>query len=184
MNKTYETKPKRQFAALGALLFSATISAPALAENEGAAPFKMAVISNEAYGRSVTSGKFAQAIDSITAGGHRSRDRFADQNNLCVAYTKTSDLEKASVACNAAIARLKRRKSRASTSAWNYSAEGHAYRSELALALSNRGVLLAATGETELAKKDFLAAIELETRSSSFAESNLDRLEQLSTPDA
>lgn len=184
MKKTDETKPKHQFAVLGALLISATISAPALAENDGAAPFTMAVISNEAYGRSVTSGKFEQAIDSITAGGHRSRDRFADQTNLCVAYTKTSDLEKASVACDAAIARLKRRKGRASTSAWNYSAEGQAYRSELALALSNRGVLLAATGEIVLARKDFLAAIELETRSSSFAERNLDRLDRLETEDA
>lgn len=184
MNMQNITKTKRKYAALGALLVTATVSAPASAENEAATPFTMAVISNEAYGQRVTSGEFDQAIDNITAGGRRSRDRFADQNNLCVAYTKTSEIKKARIACNAAVARVKKQASWRRTSASDYSGKGQAYRADLTVALSNRGVLLAATGDAELARKDFLAAIELQTRSSSIAESNLERLEQLTTPDA
>lgn len=46
------------------------------------------------------------------------------------------------------------------------------------IALSNRGVLMAAAGDKDLAKQNFLAAIELDTKLTSVVEGNLERLER------
>lgn len=117
-------------------------------------------------------------------GGRRSNYEFAEQTNLCVAYTKIRDVEKASTACDAAVAQMKEQEDRASRSRSERSAEVRAYRSDLAVALSNRGVLLAATGDAELARKDFRAAMALQTRVASIVEGNLQRLQQHGAPDA
>ena len=65
-------------------------------------------------------------------------------------------------------------------SAWHYNAAVDAHPSDLAVALSKRGVLFTATGDSDRANQDFLAAIELESAVTS-VEKNLRRLGQLTT---
>lgn len=184
MNRSDEMKLKRGIAALGALLVVATISSPASAKEPGATPFTMAVVVDDAYGRAIVSGKFDKAIQRITAGGHRSPDRFSHQNNLCVAYAKTKETEKARAACDAAIALAKTRESRATKKNSERSLIVRASRSDLAVALSNRGVLRAATGDEELARDDFVTAINFQTDFSKTVAANLNRLDKMQAPDA
>lgn len=184
MKTLNEMKPKQALLVLGAFFFSSTMSAPVVAEETPAMPYQMTVIKDEAHGWKVTSGDFEQAISKLTHGGTRMRNRFADQVNLCVAYAKTTDLESAGKACDAAIAHLKKQERRATRDRSKSSLMYRTYQRNLAVALSNRGVLLAVSGETERAKKDFAAAIELQTRLSSIARSNLERLEQSAVPEA
>ena len=168
-------------AALAALVVAATTPIPALAHDDKAALFTMAVIVDEAYGAKVEAGFYERAIDRITRSGRRTPENFAGQVNLCVAYTKTHDIQKANAACEAAIASLKKLDGRMSRIRNDRNQRLLAYKSDLALALSNRGVLLAATGDTERAKQDFHAAIELRTRDSWIFENNLRRVDQEST---
>lgn len=184
MNRSYGKKLKRGVAALGALLVAATISYPASAEETEVKPFTMAVVVNDAYGRAIVFGKFDKAIRRITADGHRSPNNFPDQNNLCVAYLKTKATDKARAACDAAIALAKTRESRATNRNSDRSLAVRESRSDLAIALSNRGVLLAATGNAERAREDFVAAIDFQTGLSKTIAANLDRLDKMPSPDA
>jgi len=180
MKKSYVMKTKYKYAALGTLLIAATLSAPASAENAQPGEFTMGVISDDAYGITVTKGKYEQAIERITKNGKRLPRSFADQINLCVAYTKSYEIEEAGAACDAAIAQVKKQERRVSRINNNRNPEDRAYRANLALALSNRGVLLAATGDAGRAEQDFYAAIALQTRLTSIIEGNLERLDQMS----
>ena len=141
----------------------------------------MAVIVDGAYGDKVEAGHYEKAINRITKNGRRMPKNFAGQVNLCVAYTKTHEIQKASVACEAAIAELREQDSRMSRIGNVRNKELRAYKADLALALSNRGVLLAASGDTERAKQDFVAALELRTKDSWIFENNLRRVDQEST---
>jgi len=183
--KTFnEMKPRRALAVVGALIFSSTLTAPAIADRPTSMPYKMTVIEDAAYGRKVTSGDYEQAIRKITDDGTRSSGRFADQVNLCVAYAKSTDLQRAGKACNAAIAHLRKQERRATRDRSKSNPVFRRYQRDLAVALSNRGVLLAVSGDAEKAREDFAAAIELQTRVSSIARSNLERLEQSAVPEA
>ena len=177
-----DMKLKRALLVTGAVLVGAVFSAPTAAGETPTSAYTMTVIKDEAYGNRVTSGEYEQAISKITHGGVRTRDRFADQVNLCVAYAKSKDLESANAACDAALARLKQQERRATRNKKNLLY--HDYQSNLALALSNRGVLHAVSGKSERAKADFAAAIELQTRISRIARGNLERLERSALPDA
>ena len=184
MINTYKLNFKGVIAALGALLVAAFMLTPATAAAAESAPFTMAVIVDDAHGREIVYGKFDRAIEKITRHGDRSPDRFADQNNLCVAYAKTKEIGKARVACDAAIALARSKESRATRRNNKRSLPVLASRSNLAIALSNRGVLLATAGDAELARKDFVAALDFQTRFSSSITANLDRLDETVAPDA
>ncbi len=179
MKKSHRFEPKHRYGALAALLLATALPSQASAKDVPGTPLTMTVISDNAFGRTVTEGKYEQAIDRITRNGRRIPKRFADQTNLCVAYTKTYEIEKARIACDAAISFVEQRGARAWRGTWYESAAVRAYQSDLAVALSNRGVLLAATGDADLAERDFVAAIELETALTSTVENNLERLGQL-----
>lgn len=175
-----DMKKTRAFGFACALLLG--FSMPVTAEETAAAAYTMAVIKNEAYGRQVTAGKYEHAIDKITRGGVRAKDRFADHVNLCVAYTKTKNIKSANRSCNAALAGLKKQEDRAMRS--KKSPLYGAYTRDLAVALSNRGVLFAVSGDRARAKESFAAALELQTSLSQIAKRNLERLEQSALPDA
>lgn len=160
-------------------LLASTVSA----DDVAAAPFTMAVLAGEAYGTRVISGKYEQAIDRLTRGVARATGRFAEQTNLCVAYTKIADLTGAATACEAAVATVKERESLARRRS-KRSAVALAYRSDLAVALSNRGVLLAVQGAVDEARASFEAAVALDVRTSRIAAGNLDRLAVMSEPGA
>ena len=180
MKTVADMKATRALGIAGALLLG--FSMPVTAEETSAAAYTMAVIKNEAFGRQVTAGKYEQAIDRITRGGVHAKDRFADHVNLCVAYTKTKDIESANLSCNAALAGLEKQEERATRS--KKSPLYGSYKRDLAMALSNRGVLFAVSGDAARARESFAAAIELQTGLSRIARNNLERLEQSALPDA
>ena len=182
MKTLADMKMNRAFVLTCAVLLGPVFSLPAAAEETTAAVYKMTVIKDEAHGRRVTAGKYELAIDKITRGGVRAKDRFADQVNLCVAYAKTKDIENANASCNAALAGLKKQETRATRNKRSLLYSN--YQRNLAVALSNRGVLFAVSGDTERAKENFAAAIELQTSVSHIAKSNLERLKQTALPDA
>jgi len=184
MKRPNEMKLKRGVAALGAILVGASISSPASAQEPGATPFTMAVVVDDAYGRAIVSGKFDKAIKKITADGNRSTNRFSHQNNLCVAYLKSKETDKARIACDAAIAIAETQESRATKKDRDRAVLVRASHSDLAIALSNRGVLLAATGDAERARQDFVAAINFQTDFSETVAANLDRLDRRRAPEA
>lgn len=184
MNKSMEMKPKHTYAAIVALLLAATVSTTVVAMSAEVRPLTMAVIIDSAHGKKVTSGHYEQAIDRLTRQGAGRGSRFEAHVNLCVAYVKTSEIQKASNACDAAIAKVKEREHLAIRHRADRSEVAVAYKSDLALALSNRGVLKAATGDSDLARKDFLDAMQLETRLAPMIRNNLERLNQMDNTQA
>jgi tetratricopeptide (TPR) repeat protein len=121
----------------------------------------MTVIVDAAHGGKVAAGKYERAIEKITASKSK-RDPYSKQTNLCVAYTKTGELDKATEACEAALAlTLDSRSPRRS-----YLGAAQARKADrvyMALALSNLGVLHAAKGSPEIALRTFREALELDT---------------------
>ncbi|MDJ0792672.1 MAG: hypothetical protein QNI98_00405 [Woeseiaceae bacterium] len=176
MNYGTEFRTKRYRRVLSAVALAILAPVATLADDQSAMPFQMGVVEDQAYGRSIQSGKYELAIGKLTRPGRFSRGAFPSQNNLCVAYVKTSNLEKAAAACNAAVNESKAREKRA-TKKSPRSTESRAYRSDLAVALSNRGVLRAVSGDASNARADFHAALELDTRYATFATNNLQRLD-------
>ena len=90
-----------------------------------------------------------------TASKVRPSQRFFASNNLCVAYTKSGDLDSAKLACDEAVRLAPTEETVAMRSTATIDRR---YR---ALALSNRGVLRALAGEDASAREDFEAAINL-----------------------
>jgi tetratricopeptide (TPR) repeat protein len=175
MNPLNATKRHYAKAIVCGLLVTPLLGATASADEDAAAPFTMTVLTDEAYGAHVKSGKYEHAIAKLKQMDGRAINRFAEQNNLCVAYAKTTDLTNAVAACEAAIAEVKERETRASNRP-KYSQVARAYRSDLAIALSNHGVLLAVQGAIDEARATFEAAMELKAGASRIASRNLDSL--------
>jgi len=124
--------------------------------------YTMTVIKDESQGRRVLEGDYDAAIDRITAARHGSRDPFSSQTNLCVAYTKAGYLDKADEACNAAVAIVRERRQSQPRTSSTFTYIDAGIRADLAVALSNRGVLNAARGDTDKALADFRASLELD----------------------
>ena len=64
--------------------------------------YTMAVMSETAYGNTIMDGKYTRAIDKINQKAGR-YDAFSKGTNLCVAYTKSGELDLAEEACEAAV---------------------------------------------------------------------------------
>jgi tetratricopeptide (TPR) repeat protein len=180
MNSVHEHKRICALSKPLALAASLLACAP-LAAHESDLAYTMTIIIDAAHGGKVASGKYDRAIEKITAS-KSDRDPYSKQTNLCVAYTKTGELDKATRACEAALAiTLDAKKPRR-----NYLGHAHAGRADrvyLALALSNLGVLHAATGSPEIARKSFREALELDTGLSA-PKVNLARLAMEDVPSA
>ena len=140
-----------------AVLF-AVLTAPAVGMASELPAYKMAVISDESQGRAILSGDYDTAIDKMTNKPVRFRGRFSTSNNLCVAYAKAKDMQKAIQACDAAVAAVTSSVSKNRLMANN---KYPAMRRDLAIALSNRAVLFAIQGDLEMAQVGFEEAIEL-----------------------
>ena len=135
-----------------------TGSAVAMAEADTASRsgLQMAAVADRAKGRVVLAGRYGEAISDL---GDRSGRRFEARTNLCVAYTMTGELDKADAQCNAALA---------------LSRKDDVHR-DIAVALSNRGVLKAIRGDLSGARDDFRRALDFE-RDLRQATENLDLL--------
>lgn len=144
------------------------VSAQCADAAEAQSPYVMTVIADMAQGEQVVSGQYEDAIAAITSPKSQNRDSFAASNNLCVAYTKMNDLAKATAACADAL-----QVSKNTFGPWY---DASRMRSDRALALSNRGVIRAITGDDSGARQDFELAIKLGRKLSAPVE-NLARLE-------
>lgn len=136
-------------------------SGAALHAEEGKLVYTLTAIEDVSYGEAVVAGDYDIAIEGILSSAKVARGGFEAQTNLCVAYTRSGDFEKADASCDAALAALKKR-SRTSTATGTasfYSRRTH--EKYLALALSNRGVLRVVSGAPDLAREDFEKAANL-----------------------
>ena len=131
--------------------------------------FEMIVVSDAAYGKQIKSGQTALAIEKIEATPVRSSQKFFAKNNLCVAYTMTGDFAKAMAECNAAIETIQ------AQATFLDDLESVINARYTAMALSNRGVLQAMLGETDLARSDFEKAKQLPVRNTA-SRRNLEHL--------
>lgn len=166
----------RPLAMLAALIACAPVSA-----GEADPAYTMTVIVDTAHGTEVVAGDYERAIEKITAS-KRTRDAYSKQTNLCVAYTKMGELDKATEACEAALAIMQDgRKSR--TSGRGVARSERMERVFLALALSNLGVVHAARGSEDTARRTFREAVELDTGLSA-PKINLARLAKGEMPSA
>jgi Tfp pilus assembly protein PilF len=169
-------KLSRSLAVLAALFAGAPLAA-----HETDTAYTMTVIVDAAHGGKVAAGKYERAIEKITAS-KSNRDQYSRQTNLCVAYTKTGELDKATSACEAALA-ISLHSNKTGSSYLGSTQSRRTDRVYRALALSNLGVLHAAKGSRDSARKSFREALQLET-SLSAPRINLARLAKDETPSA
>lgn len=133
-------------------LFCASAQAhETVADDSIASRYKMAAVSNRARGNVVLAGNYRRAIEALDGKGAK---QFASSTNLCVAYTMTGELQKADVECGAAL-KLSQDK---------------ALHQDMAIALSNLGVLKAVSGDTNGAQQDFTRALQLNRKLSEAGE--------------
>lgn len=157
------------------LLFTALSCASATASADEPV-FTMTTIIDSAHGAEIAAGKYEQAIEKIAAIDD-GVDTFFYNTNLCVAYTKTGNVDDALLACDAAVEQAASM-SFDRRSEFSKSFQDRSRREYLALALSNRGVLRAATGDVELARQDFVEALSATARLS-VVKTNLARLDKV-----
>jgi len=162
---------------LGASIVAGMLTVQALADEQQLTPLTMIIMKDTAYGRSIASGDYQRAISKLTTAATGGRDKFSTYNNLCVAYAKSKDFDNALEACDAALAAVKGRKYSTLASNRAYDKRYAQYQADLAVALSNRGVLLAVAGKESDATQAFEDALSLDTRYSSNIEGNLSRME-------
>lgn len=154
-----------------AALISLLGSASAMAETGAPTGFVMNYYEDAAQGALVEDGAYEAVINRLAARSTDSARRVADQINLCVAYTKTKQIEKATVSCDLALDRAGKTVVRHSLLESHRAAKERADL-ERAIALINRGVLHAVKGETDEARELFELAADLQMRNES-AEMNL-----------
>ena len=152
--KTVNTK-----AICAAALLAASVAVSPVLADDTAAAYTMTVIRDAAHGSRIIKGDYDKAIERITRAEFRYAGNFAGETNLCVAYTKSGELEKAETACNAAVDVANGMLRVKADLLADYTRK--AYMTDLAIALSNRGVVYAAMGNTELAEQDFRKADDL-----------------------
>ena len=145
-------------------------------------PYTVAVISDAAHGRQVLQGKYEDAIRNIKPSQRGAYARYYAANNLCVAYVMTRNIDAAATACNDAITAIRGIVDRQPGTA-KRSDIARTQRKFLAMALSNRGVLNAISGDEERARKDFTQALALEAGLPAPA-SNMARLSSADLPPA
>jgi hypothetical protein len=134
--------------------------------------YEMAFFSDSAQGTTILSGKYDQAIEKINTKVDAGRDLHMN-TNLCVAYTKSGNIEEAVVAAKTF------RKVRRSELSYETPAQARAR--YMAITLSNRGVLNAVKGDLNAARADFDAALAQQARVSS-VRTNIEKLKTAEDP--
>lgn len=131
-------------------LFAAQIQADETLEQPTVTQFQMAAVIDHAQGRAVVAGDYDKAIAKLSDN----QRYFESSTNLCVAYAMTGDLEKADVECSSALQISRRRE----------------IRRDIAVALSNLGVLKAVSGDLDGAQDDFSQAVRVNSKLSQASE--------------
>lgn len=169
--QTERHEPARRLPLTAGLIAALVAGTAFAAERESA--YTMTVIHDAYFGSKVIAGDYRAAIDRIRPKGDGSAAAFEAHTNLCVAYVKSGEIERAKPACDTAVEAARKQAERAVKFAPSYGEKN--WREFEAVALSNRGVLHVVLGEPELARRDFARALELRTRIDA-PDSNLERL--------
>ncbi len=160
--------------ALASLVLGAT------AANADESQFTVAVIQDAAHGRTILAEDYQSAIDALQTVDAEGLEAFYVANNLCVAYLKTGELAKAKQSCDDAVLAIEAVLEARGTGTSLHAGSLAQRRSFLAVALTNRGVVRASDGESDMARADFRAAIEVRSRTER-PETNLAHLTQLAS---
>lgn len=151
MSKTATTRTRALPIRSGIAALLSLIAAAATA-HDVQDKFELTVIRNAAHGAKITSGKPNDAIEELSQGHFRSGERFFAENNLCVALTMTAKFAAASESCERAVGLMLEQRS---------NDDSRVVARYYAMALSNRGVLNALAGDSDLARDDFESARKL-----------------------
>ena len=162
-------KSKSHYAVVMSITVLALLEWSSISAKETDPALTMTVIIDRAHGGKVAAGKYERAIEKIMAS-KRNVDPFARHTNLCVAYTKTRNIDSATRSCESALDLIREEGERRRSL---YSGDRH--RQFLALALSNLGVLDIVKGTPDVARARFQEAIDLDSGTAA-ARTNLDRL--------
>jgi tetratricopeptide (TPR) repeat protein len=175
--KTLNRKRSMKLSGLVALALSHSAfagTAQAAEKDAEVKPYAMTVHEDRAHGLSILKGKIDHAIKRLSANPKTSANP-ENATNLCVAYAKAKELDKAIAACDVAVAELTSKNNAIDKHPYRYDQLRVSVQTDLSIALSNRGVLFAVKGEDEKAREIFLTALQLEYDRSR-AEDNLARL--------
>jgi tetratricopeptide (TPR) repeat protein len=135
--------------------------AAAVADQSLPTGYVMNYFADSAQGTAVGDGAYEVVIKKLTKKDAMGARRITDQINLCVAYTKTKQLDKAVTACDQALVMASRRPTRLNSVGFNYAIK-HRASEQRAIALVNRGVLHAVAGDDDMAKAMFEKADDLD----------------------
>lgn len=139
--------------------------------------YVMTVYSNVAHGSAILDGKSEKVVERLVRRSERSSGNLASHINLCVAYAKIKQLDKATAACDSAIAVSLSEADRLERLDMFGRRTTMVAETGRAIALTNRGVLHAITGESDEARAMFELAMQLESAEES-ARLNLSRLDE------
>ena len=120
--------------------------------------YTMTTIVDASYGDQVAAGEYDKAIEKLSASSSKN-DAFFKSTNLCVAYTKTGNIAEATIACDAAVEKA-RHMDFEKRSQLSRRFQVKTQKTYLAMALTNRGVLHAVTGDVERAQQAFSEALD------------------------
>lgn len=137
--------------------------------------YTLTAIKDASFGEDVVAGNYETAIRGILESRKAHPRGFEAQTNLCVAYTHSGEFKEADKSCDAALVALERRIRHSKGPGFAPFQSRRVYEKYLAVALSNRGVLRAISGEPALARKDFVRASSL-TFGLDVADANLAKL--------
>ena len=138
--------------------------------------YVMTVYSNVAHGSAILDGKSEKVVDKLVRRSERNSRNLASYINLCVAYAKTKQLDKATRACDTAIAARVSEADRLEKHDVFGRQTTMVADTGRAIAHTNRGVLHAISGEHDEARVMFEMAMQLESSEES-AQQNLTRLD-------
>jgi len=164
MNKLQIINSLSTFKASASLMLVALMTCHTAAADSA---YQLTAYADDAKGHYVVDGEYSMAIEKIESQSVR---HFASETNLCVAYTVSGDDAAAKGACDSALTMIVEGKSDRSVRVYGN------YRRSLAVALSNRGVFRALTGDLQGAKVDLTRAVDLRSNLRQ-AKLNLLRLE-------
>ena len=125
-------------------------------------------------------GSFETAIQKLSAQKGKKRNEFAVHTNTCVAYAKAKQVAKASTACDEALAFAEAQLDALGPGSHARKSRLRQVRSDMTVALSNQGVLLAINGETDRAKDAFDNALQLKSHRK-LVRNNIARMNSLPT---
>lgn len=144
-------------------------SAAAQAGEKSADGYVMTVYSDTRYGSAVLEGSPDAVIGKLMRDHDGNPKYLADLIALCVAYTQTKQIDRAVEACDYAIAAAEKEARRLERSSPYGSYLTRTADTGRAIALTNRGVLHAVSGQSDQARAMFEQALGLKSREGSAA---------------